>query len=69
MRPDQEDIFLKNVVGSITSTGVAILGMPSLESQLYASPQSGARQLQIRPDLKTTMEKLFNAVFRLLDER
>jgi 2-polyprenyl-3-methyl-5-hydroxy-6-metoxy-1,4-benzoquinol methylase len=65
MRPDQEDTFLKNMVGSITNTGVAILGMPSLESQLYASPQSKAGHVNCKsgPDLKATMEKHFHAVF------
>jgi 2-polyprenyl-3-methyl-5-hydroxy-6-metoxy-1,4-benzoquinol methylase len=63
--PDQEGVFLKNVVGSITNTGVAILGMPSLESQAYASPQSKAGHVNCKsgPALKATMEKYFHAVF------
>jgi 2-polyprenyl-3-methyl-5-hydroxy-6-metoxy-1,4-benzoquinol methylase len=65
MRPDQEDTFLTNLVGSITDTGVAIVGMPSLESQLHASPQSKAGHVNCKTgvDLKSTMEKYFHSVF------
>src|SRR5580704_12754482 len=37
-----EDRFINNVLRSLTETGVAIFGMPSLESQSYASSQSRA---------------------------
>src|SRR5262249_32289546 len=37
-----EDQFIKNVLASLTETGIAIFGMPSLESQRHASPQSKA---------------------------
>mgnify|MGYP006435441835 FL=1 len=35
-----EDVFMKNVCGSMRDSGVVILGMPSLESQKYASEAS-----------------------------
>lgn len=65
MPPDREDVFLRNLVGSITHDGVAVVGMPSLESQTYASPQSKAGHVNCKsgPDLKSTMEKYFHAVF------
>lgn len=35
-----EDVFMTNMVRSLTDHGVLILGMPSLQSQAYASPPS-----------------------------
>ncbi|BDA83953.1 hypothetical protein Sa4125_14950 [Aureimonas sp. SA4125] len=65
MQPSQEDLFLKNLVGSITAEGVAVVGMPSLESQTYASPQSKAGHVNCKTglDLKSTMERYFHSVF------
>ena len=37
-----EDRFIRNTIASLTPEGVAIFGMPSLESQTHASPQSKA---------------------------
>lgn len=60
-----EDRFLSNVCGSLTSSGVAIMGMPSLESQPYASPASkeGHVNCKTGPDLRATMKRHFNHVF------
>ena len=38
--PLKEDIFISNVLASPSPEGVVIFGMPSLESQAYASAQS-----------------------------
>ncbi|EKQ99309.1 hypothetical protein LEP1GSC137_0007 [Leptospira borgpetersenii str. Noumea 25] len=35
--PELEDVYLTNIKKSLTANGVAIIGMPSLESQQYAS--------------------------------
>ncbi|PCJ20503.1 MAG: methyltransferase type 11 [Gammaproteobacteria bacterium] len=35
--PEQEDLYMKNVVDSLNDSGVFVVGMPSLESQAYAS--------------------------------
>ena len=40
--PEKEDLFLQNVCGSLTPHGSVILGMPSLQSQKYASKASKA---------------------------
>jgi 2-polyprenyl-3-methyl-5-hydroxy-6-metoxy-1,4-benzoquinol methylase len=63
--PAKEHIFLKNLVGSLTPHGVAVLGMPSLESQVYASPNSKAGHVNCKslPDFKAVMEKYFHNVF------
>src|SRR5262245_8949938 len=36
IKPQDEALFLKNVVASLAPHGVVIIGMPSLESQAYA---------------------------------
>jgi 2-polyprenyl-3-methyl-5-hydroxy-6-metoxy-1,4-benzoquinol methylase len=65
IQPDQEDLFLRNFVKSLTPSGVGIIGMPSLESQNYASPQSKAGHVNCKSglDLKKTMENHFHSVF------
>jgi len=40
IEPRHEQTLLTNLVNSITEKGVAIIGIPSLESQKFASPQS-----------------------------
>lgn len=65
IEPKDEDAFLRNALGSLEPTGVAIFGMPTLESQAYASPQSkeGHVNCQTGEQLKTTMERYFHTVF------
>jgi len=60
-----EDRFIGNIAASLTETGVAIFGMPSLESQQYASPQSKAGHVNCKSGsaLKNTLERHFNTVF------
>jgi 2-polyprenyl-3-methyl-5-hydroxy-6-metoxy-1,4-benzoquinol methylase len=63
--PADEDRFLSNLTASLAPTGVAILGMPSLESQTYASEASRAGHVncQSGPQLKATLERYFDNVF------
>jgi len=63
--PDQEDQFLQNSISPLEPHGVAIFGMPSLESQPYASPQSKAGHVNCKtmPDFKKVMERHFHSVF------
>jgi len=65
IQPSDEDAFLSNLVASLTSRGVAIIGMPSLESQPYASPNSkeGHVNCKTMPDLKRVMQRHFDNVF------
>lgn len=60
-----ERAFLTNMLASLAPHGAMIIGMPSLESQAYASPISkeGHVNCKTMPDLKATLEKLFNNVF------
>jgi 2-polyprenyl-3-methyl-5-hydroxy-6-metoxy-1,4-benzoquinol methylase len=65
IRPEDESIFLKNLVGSLEPHGIAIIGMPSLESQAYASPISRAGHVNCKsmPELKSVLERHFHNVF------
>lgn len=61
----EEDLFIRNTLKALTPEGVAIFGMPSLESQAYASPQSKAGHVNCKSGeaLKKTIEKHFHTVF------
>ena len=63
--PENEDRFLSNMAASLTEHGVMIIGMPSLESQVYASTMSkeGHVNCKTMPDLKKTMRTYFHNVF------
>ena len=65
IQPGDEKHFLDNFTASIAPQGVAIIGMPSLESQTYASEISKAGHVNCKsmPDLKRAMEKYFSNVF------
>jgi SAM-dependent methyltransferase len=60
-----EDCFMTNIAGSLVSPGVAIIGLPSLESQAYASPLSkeGHVNCKSAPDLKQLMLRHFHDAF------
>ncbi len=65
IEPENEKIFLKNLITPLTKDGTLIIGMPSLESQTYASPISKAGHVncQSMPTLKTTMKNFFHNVY------
>jgi len=65
IQPNQENAFLKNIVRSLTREGVLIVGMPSLESQVHASPISKAGHVNCKtgPDLRTCLSNFFHNVF------
>ncbi len=60
-----EDTFLKNAFAPLARHGVGIIGMPSLESQAYASPTSRAGHVNCKsmPQLKKLMQNFFHNVF------
>jgi len=62
---ESEDIFLSNIVESLTDEGVCIIGSPSQESQLYASQCSkeGHVNCKTGKELRSLMEKYFKNVF------
>ena len=61
----EEDVMLAKLYNAITWDGVAIVGMPSLESQVYASPASKAGHINCKsmPDFKKAMQRYFHSVF------
>ena len=61
----QEDIFVGNIVRSLTPEGILILGSPSLESQAYASPPSREGHVNCKSGktFKALMERFFHNVF------
>ncbi|MDQ8199179.1 class I SAM-dependent methyltransferase [Pelagicoccus enzymogenes] len=65
IEPSVEDTFLDNIIQSLNTHGVLILGIPSLESQEYASPQSKAGHVNCKSgaDFKRTLQRKFENVF------
>ena len=65
IRPEDESTFLRNMISSLEPHGIAMLGMPSLESQSYASPISRAGHVNCKtmPELKSCLELYFYNVF------
>jgi len=60
-----EDQALANMTHSLKPDGVCIIGMPSLESQAYASENSRREHINCKtePALRQTMTKFFRNVF------
>jgi cyclopropane fatty-acyl-phospholipid synthase-like methyltransferase len=60
-----EDRFLTNAVASLTPHGTMIIGMPSLQSQAYASAHSkiGHVNCKDQRDLKRLLQKCFHNVY------
>ena len=60
-----EDIFMQNICKSLSSNGCFIIGMPSTESQLYASEISKLGHVNCKkgPELKAFLLRHFERVF------
>jgi len=65
IEPKNEDLFMSNVCGSISPDGVVIIGMPSLQSQKYASEASkiGHVNCKTGDQLLAFSRKYFKNVF------
>jgi 2-polyprenyl-3-methyl-5-hydroxy-6-metoxy-1,4-benzoquinol methylase len=63
--PEDECTFMFNLRSPLTPNGVAIIGIPSLESQAYASPQSKAGHVNCKSGkvFRTFLENYFGNVF------
>ena len=61
----EEDEVLRRIVAALEPNGAVIIGMPSLESQQYASPPSKAGHINCKtePALRELMERHFHNVF------
>ena len=62
---EQEQLFVGNLVNSLTPEGVLILGSPSLESQAHASPPSKAGHVNCKTGktMRSLLERFFHNVF------
>ena len=60
-----EQRFLANLSASLHEDGAVVIGMPSLNSQAYASPQSKAGHINCKQagDFKALMQRCFRHVF------
>jgi 2-polyprenyl-3-methyl-5-hydroxy-6-metoxy-1,4-benzoquinol methylase len=65
VRPEMEPAFLGNICMAIGQHGTFICGMPSLESQPYASELSRAGHVNCKTEdqLRQTLQKYFRNVF------
>jgi len=65
IQQSQERVFITNMLSGLKSSGTLIIGMPSLESQAYASPQSKAGHVNCKsgPALKELFQDYFDNVF------
>lgn len=65
VNPSDEERFLRNMVAALAPHGTMIIGMPTIESQDYASPQSkeGHVNCQSLPQLRDGMKRFFHNVY------
>ena len=65
INPKKENIFIRNICLSLKLDGITIFGVPSLESQSYASPISKAGHVNCKSgdELTKIMKKYFRNVF------
>lgn len=65
IEPANADRFVGNIAKSLVKAGVAIIGSPSLQSQVYASPASKAGHVNCMDgkEYKKVMERHFENVF------
>jgi cyclopropane fatty-acyl-phospholipid synthase-like methyltransferase len=65
IQPKEEDVFVGNIVKSLSAQGALILGCPSIQSQAYASPQSKAGHVNCKEGktMRALLGKYFHNVF------
>ena len=65
IQPKDEQVFVSNIVKSLTKEGVLLLGCPSLQSQAYASPPSKAGHVNCKTGetMRTLLSQHFHNVF------
>lgn len=65
IQQDKEELFIRNGIKGLTEHGICIFGMPSLESQPYASAGAkiGHVNCKEQPALKALMQTFFHNVF------
>ncbi len=63
--PEEEDVFMRHLTGSLTSRGVAVIGTPNASADAYASPNSkiGHVNLKQGEQLRSLCQQHFHNVF------
>ena len=63
--PERENLFLQNICGSLKTHGSVILGMPSIQSQKYASKASKAGHVNCKKgeDFRNLLKQYFHNCF------
>lgn len=63
--PEKDHLYVQHIADSLNKDGVFIVGMPSLESQAYASPASKEGHVNCKSgkDFKASLQKAFGNVF------
>jgi 2-polyprenyl-3-methyl-5-hydroxy-6-metoxy-1,4-benzoquinol methylase len=61
----QEELFLRNILHSLEPNGTLIIGSPSIQSQVHASPPSKAGHVNCKDgkELKSLLNRFFHNVF------
>jgi 2-polyprenyl-3-methyl-5-hydroxy-6-metoxy-1,4-benzoquinol methylase len=64
IEPKEEDRFISNIIAPLKEHGLCIIGMPSLQSQAYASKLSKQNHINCKDqrDFKNLMKKYFHVV-------
>jgi 2-polyprenyl-3-methyl-5-hydroxy-6-metoxy-1,4-benzoquinol methylase len=72
IKKNEESIFIQNVIKSLKFDGIVVIGMPSIESQKYASPRSKAGHVNCKSgeELRDVLLQHFKRVtlFSMNDE-
>jgi SAM-dependent methyltransferase len=63
--PEKEDCFISNIAASLTDQGVLIIGSPSIQSQVHATPMAveGHVNCKDQKELKAVLSRHFHNVF------
>jgi 2-polyprenyl-3-methyl-5-hydroxy-6-metoxy-1,4-benzoquinol methylase len=67
---EKEDLFMKNIVNNLLHSGVTVIGIPSLESQVYSYPDNGHVNCKSGEELREFCLNYFERVliFSMNDE-
>jgi len=67
---EKEDLFMKNIVNNLSQNGVTVIGIPSLESQVYSYPDNGHVNCKSGEELRKFCLNYFERVliFSMSDE-
>jgi 2-polyprenyl-3-methyl-5-hydroxy-6-metoxy-1,4-benzoquinol methylase len=62
---EMDDLVMRKLTAALSEDGAMIIGMPSLESQAFASPASKEGHINCKsmPDFRALMQKYFHSVF------